>query len=89
MPREDIEKPIILTQEMLDAMPDSASKRLAPGSKDRLRKEFKEFVRDMKYESLMGSKAFRAYAFEFFVGGWGAKTRAVKRKARARERNEK
>ena len=82
MQKDDIEEPIVLTQEMLEGMPESAEKRLKPGAKERLRKEFVEFVRDMNYQSLMASSLFRAFAFEFFVGGWGAKTRAVKRKAR-------
>ncbi len=63
------------TKEMLD-------RRMRPAGKQAVRREFDEWVRDMAYESLLGSPAMKAYLFEAFVGGWGAKTRAVKKKAK-------
>jgi len=59
-------------------------RRMRPAKRAAVQKEFEEWVRDMAYQSLMGSPAMKAYLFEAFVGGWGAKTRAVKRKAKKR-----
>ena len=55
-------------------------RRMRPAKKKVVQREFEEFVRDLRYESLLGSPAMKAYLFEFFVGGWGAKTRQIKRK---------
>lgn len=66
-------KPKPGTREMFD-------RRMRPSKNKRVRREFQEWIRDMGYESLLGSPAMKAYLFEAFVGGWGAKTRAVKRK---------
>ena len=55
-------------------------RRMRPAKKAVVQKEFEEWAKDMAYEALLGSPAMKAYLFEAFVGGWGAKTRAVKRK---------
>ena len=59
--------------------------RMKPGRKQEVKDEFEEWVKDMSYEALMGSPATKTYLFEAFVGGWGSKTRQVKRKRRQRE----
>lgn len=57
--------------------------RMKPGKRQDVQDEFAEWVSDLKYEALLGSPAIKAYLFEAFVGGWGAKTRQVKRKRRS------
>ncbi len=57
-------------------------RRMRPAKHGAVQKEFDEAVKDMAYESLLGSPAMKQYMFEFFVLGWGAKTRRVKRKAK-------
>ncbi len=54
------------------------AKRMRPGKRKRVQKEFNEFIKDLGYESLLGSTAMKAYLYEFFVGGWGAKTKQMK-----------
>ena len=53
---------------------------MRPAKHGVVQKEFDEAVKDMAYESLLGSPAMKQYMFEFFVLGWGAKTRQTKRK---------
>ncbi len=55
-------------------------RRMRPAKRAVVQKEFDEAVKDMAYESLLGSPAMKQYMFEFFVLGWGAKTRQTKRK---------
>lgn len=68
-------KPKPGTEEMVE-------RRMRPAKKAVVKKEFEEWISDMTYESLLGSPAMKAYLFEAFVGGWGAKTRIIKRKER-------
>lgn len=68
-------KPKPGTKEMVD-------RRMRPARNKLVQGEFDEWIRDMAYESLLGSPAMKTYLFEAFVGGWGAKTRMVKRKER-------
>jgi hypothetical protein len=63
------------TKEMFD-------RRMRPAKKAVVQKEFEGWISDMAYEALLGSRAMKAYLFEAFVGGWGAKARAVKRRER-------
>ena len=60
-------------------------RRMRPARNEHVQREFEDWISDMTYESLLGSPAMKAYLFEAFVGGWGAKTRAVKRKEKRRE----
>jgi hypothetical protein len=55
-------------------------RRMRPGKKKLVKREFKQWITDMGYESALGSPMMKAYLFEAFVGGWGAKVRAIKRK---------
>jgi len=59
--------------------------RMKPGSRQDVKDEFEEWVRDMSYEALLGSPATKAYLFEAFVGGWGSKIRQLKRKRKAKK----
>lgn len=63
------------TKEMVD-------RRMRPAKNVVVQKEFEEWIRDLAYEALLASPSMKAYLFEAFVGGWGAKARAVKRKER-------
>lgn len=64
------------SKEMLD-------RRMRPAGRKGVQREFDEWIRDMSYEALLGSPAMKAYLFEAFVGGWGSKTRAAKRKVKS------
>lgn len=54
--------------------------RMKSGSRKDLQLEFEEWIADLRYEAL--TPAFKAYLFEAFVGGWGAKVRRLKRRRR-------
>ena len=60
-------------------------RRMKPGLREDLQREFPEWVKDMDYESLLASEMLKAWMWEAFVGGWGAKTRAMKRKKKRNE----
>jgi len=70
-----VTKPKPASKEMVE-------RRMRPAKKKLVKREFEEAVKDMAYESLLGSPAMKQYMFEFFVLGWGAKTRHLKRKAK-------
>lgn len=59
-------------------------RRMRSAKNKRVKKEFREWIVDMGYESLLGSPTMKACMFEAFVGGWGAKLREVKRNAKAK-----
>lgn len=59
-------------------------RRMRPAKGAAAKREFDEWIQDMSYEALLGSPAMKSYLFEAFVGGWGSKTRAVKRKAKSK-----
>lgn len=61
--------------------------RMKPGRKKGVKDEFEEWVEDMSYGALKGSPSMRAYIFEAFVGGWGAKARQIKRRRKSREQS--
>lgn len=67
------------TKEMYDA-------RMKSGKSEEVQREFEEWVSDMRYEAL--TPAMRAYLWETFVGGWGAKVRQMKRRRKKRKANE-
>lgn len=55
---------------------------MKPGRHAVVQAEFEEWMRDMNYEALSQNPATRAYLFEAFVGGWGAKNRLIKKRDR-------
>lgn len=72
-----------ITEEALEKMPRKMSKRPKPALHPELEEEFYEFVEDMGYETWLASPMVAQLLFETFIGGWGSKTRQLKkRKAR-------
>jgi hypothetical protein len=69
-----------ITEGSLDRMPRSAAKRLRPGLRPEVEVEFLECMGDMGYEAHLASPMMGQMLFELFVGGWGAKTRQLKRR---------
>lgn len=53
---------------------------MRPAKSQRVSKEFDAWIHDLAYDSLLESPDMKAFLFEAFVGGWGAKTRAIKRR---------
>lgn len=58
------------TKKMYDA-------RMKSGKNEEVQREFEEWISDMRYKAL--TPAMRAYLWEAFVGGWGARVRKAKR----------
>lgn len=83
MPADENGTVIPITQESLERMPKRIAKRLKPGVHPVLQEEFHEWVQDMGYTAHVESPMVRQLLFEAFVGGWGSKTRQIKRKKRA------
>jgi len=80
MPVDESYKVTKITEGSLDRMSRPAAKRLRPGLRPEVEAEFLECMGDMGYEAHLASPMMRQMLFELFVGGWGAKTRQLKRK---------
>lgn len=79
-------KIIPITEESLEKMPRKMAKRLRPALDPETEDEFYEFIEAMGYESWLASSIVSQLLFETFIGGWGSKTRQLKkRKARKYE----
>lgn len=73
-----------ITEAMLEGMSRKSARRLRPALNPSLETEFLECVGDMGYETHLSSPMLRQMLFELFVGGWGAKTRQLKRRRAAK-----
>ena len=74
------EKITPITEEALEKMPRKMSKRLKPALHPGVEEEFYEFIEDMGYESWLASSMVAQLLFETFIGGWGSKTRQLKKR---------
>lgn len=85
MPVDENNKVTKITEESIGRMPRPMAKRLRPGLRPEIEDEFLECVEDLGYKAHLASPMQRQMMFEFFIGGWGAKTRQLKRRKAERE----
>ncbi len=78
-----------ITEEALEKMPRKMSKRLKPALHPEVEEEFYEFVEDMNYEAWLASPMVAQLLFEVFTGGWGSKTRQLKKRKAQRHAEQK
>lgn len=69
-----------ITEEALEEMPRKMSKRLRPALQPGVEEEFYEFIEDMGYGAWLASPMVSQLLFETFIGGWGSKTRQLKKR---------
>jgi len=77
---EDNKKITSITEASLERMPRPMAKRLRPALRPELEGEFLECIEDLGYGPHLASPMLRQMLFELFVGGWGAKTRQLKKR---------
>ena len=53
---------------------------MKPAHKKIVKREFQKWLEDMGYDPEQIPEILKTYIFEAFVGGWGGKARAIKRK---------
>ena len=80
MPVDENYKVTKITEASLGRMPKPMARRLKPGLRPELEPEFLECIEDLGYGVHLASPMQRQMLFELFVGGWGAKTRQLKRR---------
>ncbi len=85
MPVSEEYKLIPITENGIRDMPKPMARRMRVAlTQPEVEGEFFEFVKDMGYEPHMASAVLRQMLFEAFIGGWGAKTRQIKRRKKER-----
>jgi hypothetical protein len=85
MPVDENNKVTKVTEASLARMPRPMAKRLRPALRPEVEDEFLECIEDLGYKAHLASPMLRQMLFELFVGGWGAKTRQLKRRKAEKE----